>query len=1243
MQFLFSLRDLVLAGSAEADASSTSASSLVTVLADKVSIGVIGQRSGDTRAAVSGYRFDVENVSIRVEAEVVVTLSECSGRLLAEDDESIFALSTSDDIVIHVPLSPVSKQKALSTANGALLSDPWILRETDRLRASSESPVFAVYIDCGRVSVSWSAQSYAKFVTVVTGTVEALSRGKSLVSSPVSTIQMDTFLILNVSSLLVELDFPYPQPAIRVSGQGLNCFVLSGPSSSDTFFLFRQASFAYWYGPHVDHRSAGSLSEFDNPRPADTRSLLRTSHRIASLPTDAAVGFGHVRTYFDTTWNVSKTCLTFRFRSLILDYCDETGKWDWIMSLFQFVSTKSVDSQVSTDDANSATDVDVSFQDSIICYTPLQSVSDGRVIVLLDKLLLTTTVATKQDSKISIDVTSAVFFFHPCFHEDILHMRRCRLYLRSDENPVMADYLVKLGFVDALAVSGISIAMIYPLAPFSRDNIASQVICNGGSFVLGTCKDSFSVFTHLVGVFVSSLSPSTAPSDDGHGTPASKAPLSPQSDASFTTSASRLVPDDVEPAVSFSSDQSLVDVKRALSTGAPGVSRNIGRDARRVHFAPDRNLSVKEDHFQSGPSRTFGRTAKNESAADVYGEQRPVGVADAYEVDGQGMCYVDLLPADEDHSHVLASQPDLSEASSATLRNETDSGSLLYRRLIVVSQDTVDLLEKPLPTTSSEPSGGFLHGQIGWSIIHDYLSPPKKDPRSTISSRLKSYEIPEMAVIFQNISLTWKIFGGSDFDQQRGRDTTRQIEVVVQGMELFLFFFPRPAKSPSRSHCSMHLECALQNVEVFDRIQSSERNKIFYCWNKGGRTRESGDNLLYVLWDVSTPYNAGQSEDDEEVQSELDEAGSRSSRAQASENRIMFKILPLRLNVDQDALDFMLDFFSKGSSEIHVKEIGVIPPSPTHSESTSEVNSGREETVKYNPTYFQIFSMMEDTSVKIDYHPKRIDYVKLKDGDYLELLNFFPLSGVELRFRALCARGCSGVGEVIEQFANVWIPDIRRSQLHKCVGGIPPFRTLYRLGSGVADLFIMPIEQYRKDRRLLRGISKGIQSLVRNVTSETFGLAANAAYGVQTVLTSVGASVDLDDSATAAQHGSDGHPHSAYHSDLFDAASSSSASSASVSLDDPHSQAAQHRTPRSLSEGLVQAAGDLRGGMHNAYRALVFVPFEDGSGVKNAVRAVPMAIFSPIAGVAGAIGKAAEGAKNALDPMEEEELLQLYK
>eukprot|EP00903_Cladosiphon_okamuranus_P020010 g18380.t1 len=123
--------------------------------------------------------------------------------------------------------------------------------------------------------------------------------------------------------------------------------------------------------------------------------------------------------------------------------------------------------------------------------------------------------------------------------------------------------------------------------------------------------------------------------------------------------------------------------------------------------------------------------------------------------------------------------------------------------------------------------------------------------------------------------------------------------------------------------------------------------------------------------------------------------------------------------------------------------------------------------------------------VKIDYQPRAIRVGALQSGDYLELLNLFPLEGVHLTLQKLLLTGVSGWDSVTQLLLQSWVQDIASNQLHKFLAGTTAVRPLVTVGKGVADLVLLPVEQYRRDGRVFRGLRKGTQSFLRAITIET--------------------------------------------------------------------------------------------------------------------------------------------------------------
>ena len=83
---------------------------------------------------------------------------------------------------------------------------------------------------------------------------------------------------------------------------------------------------------------------------------------------------------------------------------------------------------------------------------------------------------------------------------------------------------------------------------------------------------------------------------------------------------------------------------------------------------------------------------------------------------------------------------------------------------------------------------------------------------------------------------------------------------------------------------------------------------------------------------------------------------------------------------------------------------------------------------------------------------------------------------------------------------DIWTPDVKANQLASVLAGIAPIRSVVNVGSGMADLVLLPIDQYRKDGRVLRGLQKGATSFSKSSALEALRLGARLATGTQVIL-----------------------------------------------------------------------------------------------------------------------------------------------
>lgn len=89
------------------------------------------------------------------------------------------------------------------------------------------------------------------------------------------------------------------------------------------------------------------------------------------------------------------------------------------------------------------------------------------------------------------------------------------------------------------------------------------------------------------------------------------------------------------------------------------------------------------------------------------------------------------------------------------------------------------------------------------------------------------------------------------------------------------------------------------------------------------------------------------------------------------------------------------------------------------------------------------------------------------------------LNGSELTLKSFNHRhGILGFEKVLLHAIDFWADDIKKYQLPSILGGVGPVTSVIQLFRGIRDLFLMPYDQYKKDKRLVRGLQKGIYIII---------------------------------------------------------------------------------------------------------------------------------------------------------------------
>uniref|UniRef100_A0A672MZU1 Autophagy related 2B n=1 Tax=Sinocyclocheilus grahami TaxID=75366 RepID=A0A672MZU1_SINGR len=348
------------------------------------------------------------------------------------------------------------------------------------------------------------------------------------------------------------------------------------------------------------------------------------------------------------------------------------------------------------------------------------------------------------------------------------------------------------------------------------------------------------------------------------------------------------------------------------------------------------------------------------------------------------------------------------------------------------------------------------------------------------------FPVPEIRYLVKEISVVWHLYGGKDFGggalsssparsrgctphsspsqtpvkQVRrgsragggwGRNPDILMEIQLSKVRFQHEVYPQAPETGVLTEQPVSRQVfSVQDLEIRDRLASSMMNKFLYLYSSKEMPRKAHSNMLTVRALHMCP-EAGQA---------------------PQECCLRVSLMPLRLNIDQDALFFLKDFFTSLAAEVELFS----PPE----------QEGNNQYAKYSETLFQTliylhvmfpreFRFTSEVPIRLDYHGK---HMAMEQGTFAGIvIGLTQLNCSELKLRRLCYRqGLLGVDKLFSYAINEWLNDIKKNQLPGLLGGVGPIHSLVQLVQGFRDLVWLPIEQYRKDGRIVRGFQRGTAS-----------------------------------------------------------------------------------------------------------------------------------------------------------------------
>ncbi|KAL8722166.1 MAG: hypothetical protein Q9225_001310 [Loekoesia sp. 1 TL-2023] len=838
--------------------------------------------------------------------------------------------------------------------------------------------------------------------------------------------------------------------------------------------------------------------------------------------------------------------------------------------------------------------VDVTVRDSSIGLNPSKSSSKG--IVLLTETHFAGSVPKDEEANAILEVQKARLMII----DDQKNIKESEVYTENaftQTNISQLQVLESIGYVSVCSISAAR-AVLQVTQDKESSSRSIDVEIKDNLFVLESCADS----TQTLQTILTGLAPPLPPSKDiryrTEVVPIENM-LSSFSGMAFTSNGAR-VEDDDEEAFQGKDDKETQDDEDPQDLAMAGSFHDL-ESSRQYDGVTDSILDEESDSIVINPSvQPFEEISsfsglkhqdQNEAEGpplefqeDHFGSSSSVGGTahrwnskhNTYGLSNESAIRKSPMRVKVRNVHVIWN---LFDGYDWQRTRDTISQAITDVESKALNRQSKREKRKPQEMEDDEESviGDFLFNSIYIGI------PANRDPRNL--ARQVSQNLDEVASESESSAATTTSksptrrsapLPGRSKRPRLARSKQHKMMFELKGISADLIVFP-----PGSGEVQSSIDVRVRDLEIFDHVPTSTWKK-FATYMQDAGERESGTSMIHLEILNVRPV------------------------ADLSVSEIILKatILPLRLHVDQDALDFMTRFFEFKDDD------------------------AKEATTKSETVFLQRVEV-NAVRLRLDFKPKRVDYAGIRSGHTNEFMNFFILDRADMVLRHVIIYGISGFDRLGKTLNDIWMPDIKRNQLPGVLAGLAPVRSLVNVGGGVRDLVVVPIQEYQKDGRIVRSLQKGALAFAKTTTSELVKLGAKLAIGTQTVLQ--GAEDLLTQPEQQRSEAAGGWEE------------------AELDEDEKKRISLYADQPVGVIQGLRGAYASLERDLLTAKDAIVAIPGEvmesgtAGGAARAVLKGAPTVILRPALGVSKAVSRTLMGATNSLDPENRRRIEEKYK
>ena len=270
-------------------------------------------------------------------------------------------------------------------------------------------------------------------------------------------------------------------------------------------------------------------------------------------------------------------------------------------------------------------------------------------------------------------------------------------------------------------------------------------------------------------------------------------------------------------------------------------------------------------------------------------------------------------------------------------------------------------------------------------------------------------------------------------------------------------------KFPRKLHYAWRLSFTIRDFEVLDQIQLSDVYKLLHI----NRDFPRGPGLHMLAVDIASVWPKPDISDEEEL-------------------RLTLKLLPLKINLDQYAVNFIVELMEKDKPAVPDIQTAVRPP-PLTSSVNPIVRSTHNVKVAAQPRPAEGFVQslkIEAVSLTLDYIPRNFCFEGMSVASPANAINLFPIKNLSLTLPSAHIKGQKSVMEAIVIVCSQWEAHIRSNEIFSILGGIGPLASVRNVAGALINVVRLPYGSTNP----LNSMKRGLIELATVVSVESLGV-----------------------------------------------------------------------------------------------------------------------------------------------------------